>query len=56
MEKTFIKKLIERKVPQIVGSYIVAGISLSILIDRLCVRFDLPDYYVSIAIICLLSI
>ncbi len=56
MQKSLIQELLKRRVPYILGSYIVASTSMILFIEWLCVRFYLPDYYVSISLFCLLSI
>ena len=56
MEKSFLKELFRRRVPYIVGSYIVASTSMILFVEWLCVRFSFPDFYVSITLFCLLSI
>ena len=51
-----LKELLNRRVPHIIGSYIVAGTSLVIFIDWLASRYDFPQEYVSIALFCIVSI
>ena len=56
LKKTYIKILMERRVPHIIGSYIVAGISLVLFLDWLKVRYEYPEYYISLALFGIISI
>ena len=53
---SFFNELLNRKVPQILGSYLIASITLIGALDWLASRYELSDTYVSIAIFCLISI
>jgi len=55
-KKSFIKELLKRRIPQIIGSYIIAGTSLVLFIDWLTVRYDFPQYYVTFALFGIMSI
>ena len=55
-KKSFIKKLLDRRVPQIIGSYIIAGTSLVLFLDWLIVRYEYPEYYISFALFGIISI
>ena len=55
-KKSFIKELLKRRIPQIISSYIVAGTSLVLFIDWLTVRYDFPQYYVTLALFGIISI
>jgi len=55
-KKSFIKKLLDRRVPQIVGSYIIAGTSLVLFLDWLKVRYEYPEHYISLALFGIISI
>ena len=55
MNKIF-KELLNRRIPHIMGSYIVAGTSLVVFIDWLASRYSFPQEYVSIALFCIISI
>ena len=54
--KLFIKELLNRRIPQIIGSYIIAGTSLVLFIDWLVARYDFPQYYVTLALFGIISI
>ena len=56
LKKTYIKILMERRVPHIIGSYIVAGTSLVLFLDWLSVRYEYPEYYISLALFGIISI
>ena len=56
LKKTYIKTLMERRVPHIIGSYIVAGTSLVLFLDWLRVRYEYPEYYISLALFGIISI
>ena len=51
-----IKEVLDRKIPQILGSYIVAGTSLVLFMDWLSTRYEFPQYYVTIALFGIVSI
>ena len=55
-KKSFINTLLERRIPQIIGSYIIAGTSLVLFIDWLVARYDFPQYYVTLALFGIISI
>ena len=55
-KQTIVKELLKRNVLRITGSYLIAGTSLVLFIDWLIARYQLPEYYVSIALFCLISI
>ena len=55
-KKSFIKKLLKRRIPKIIGSYIIAGTSLVLFIDWLTVRYEFPQYYVTLALFGIISI
>ena len=55
-KKSIIKELLNRRVPQIVGSYIIAGTSLVLFTDWLIARYDFPQYYVTLSLFCIISI
>ena len=54
--KLFFKELLNRRIPQIIGSYIIAGTSLVLFIDWLVARYDFPQYYVTLALFGIISI
>ena len=51
-----LKKLLKRRIPQIIGSYLFGATSLVIFIDWLVARYQLPDIYVTISLFCLIAI
>ena len=51
-----IKEVLNRRIPQILVSYIVAGTSLVLFIDWLSARYEFPQYYVTIALFGIVSI
>ena len=52
----FIKELLNRRIPQIIGSYIIAGTSLVLFIDWLAARYEFPEYYTTIALFGIITI
>tara|TARA_B100001250_G_scaffold102723_1_gene86536 strand:- start:282 stop:1721 length:1440 start_codon:yes stop_codon:yes gene_type:complete len=54
--KLFIRELLNRRVPQIISSYIIASTSLIVFIDWLVARYDFSQTYVTISLFCLISI
>ena len=56
VKKSLFKELLKRNIPQIIGSYIIASTSLVLFVDWLLARYQLPEYYVSITLFCLISI
>ncbi len=55
-KKTFIKVLLERRIPQILGSYLIAGTSLVLFIDYLVEQYQFPSYYPTLALFTLIGI
>ena len=55
-KRSFIKELLIRRIPQIIGSYIIAGTSLVLFIDWLATRYEFPLYYVTLALFGIISI
>ena len=53
---TFIKELIHRRIPHIIGSYLVAGTSLILFIDWLVNRYSLPEYYTTLCLFGVIAI
>ena len=51
-----IKEVLNRRIPQILGSYVVAGTSLVLFMDWLSTRYEFPQYYVTIALFGIVSI
>ena len=56
MKKTLIKQLLDRRVPQILGSYFVGATTLLFFIDWLIEKYGFSDYYTSFALFGLISI
>ena len=55
-KKSFIKILLERNIPQILGSYLVAGTSLILFIEYLVEKYQFPLYYPTLALFSLIGI
>ena len=51
-----LNEILKRRIPQIFGSYIIAGSSLVLFIDWLVTRYQLPEYYVTLALFGIISI
>ena len=51
-----IKEILNRRIPQILGSYVVAATSLVLFMDWLTDRYEFPQYYVTIALFGIVSI
>ncbi|MDP7028429.1 MAG: hypothetical protein QF380_08500, partial [Candidatus Marinimicrobia bacterium] len=56
MRKSFIKILLERRIPQILGSYFIAGTSLILFIEYLIDKYQFPSHYPTLALFGLISI
>lgn len=56
MQKSIISRLIHRRVPQIIGSYIIASTSMILFIDWLRINYVFPQYYISLALFGFISI
>ena len=56
MKKSFIKNLLDRRFPQIVGSYFVGATSLLLFLDWLVVKYHLSDFVTSLALFGVISI
>ena len=50
------KEILNRRIPQIAGSYLVAGTSLVLFMDWLSARYEFQQYYVTIALFGIVSI
>ena len=55
-KKSFIKTLLERRIPQILGSYLVAGTSLILFIEYLIDKYQFPSHYSTLALFSLICI
>ncbi len=55
-KKSFIKILLERRIPQIMASYLVAGTSLILFIEYLVEKYQFPSYYPTLALFALIGI
>jgi len=55
-KKSFIKTLLERRIPQILGSYLVAGTSLILFIEYLIDKYQFPSHYPTLALFALMGI
>ena len=56
MKKTFLKNLLDRRVPQILGSYFIGATTLIFFIDWLVAKYGFSDNYTSLALFGLISI
>tara|TARA_B100000315_G_scaffold64819_1_gene58826 strand:- start:103 stop:1374 length:1272 start_codon:yes stop_codon:yes gene_type:complete len=56
LNKSFIKTLLERRIPQILGSYLVAGTSLILFIEYLVGKYQFPSHYPTLALFALMGI
>ena len=56
MKKTFLKDILRRRVPQIIGSYIVASSSLVLFVEYLVDKYNFPIIYPSIILFGVLAI
>ena len=56
MKKSFIKNLLDRRFPQIIGSYFIGATSLLLFLDWLVVKYHLSDYVTSLALFGVISI
>ena len=52
----FIKDLIYRRIPHIIGSYLIAGTSLILFVDWLVNRYTLPEYYTTLCLFGVIAI
>jgi len=55
-KKSFINTLLERRIPQILGSYLVAGTSLILFIEYLINKYQFPSHYPTLALFALIGI
>ena len=55
-KQSLIKKLLERRIPQILGSYLVAGTSLILFIEYLVEKYQFPSHYPTLALFALIGI
>jgi len=55
-KKSFINTLLERRIPQILGSYLVAGTSLILFIEYLVDKYQFPSHYPTLALFALIGI
>ena len=55
-KQPLIKKLIERRIPQIIGSYFITGTTLVFFIQYLVDRYQFPSYYPTLALFALTGI
>ena len=52
----FIKEILNRRIPHILGSYLAAATSLVLFIDWLAARYEFPEYYTTIALFGIITI
>ena len=55
-KKSFLKELLKRRIPQIIGSYFVAGTTLIFFIQYLVDKYEFPPYYPTLALFALVGI
>ena len=55
-KKLFIKTLLDRRIPQILGSYLVAGTSLILFIEYLIDKYQFPSHYPTLGLFALIGI
>ena len=55
-KQSLIKNLLERRIPQILGSYLVAGTSLILFIEYLVDKYQFPSSYPTLALFALIGI
>ena len=55
-KQSLIKNLLERRIPQILGSYLVAGTSLILFIEYLVEKYQFPFYYPTLSLFALIGI
>ena len=51
-----IKELIHRRIPHIIGSYLIIGTSLILFVDWLVNRYSLPEYYTTLCLFGVIAI
>ena len=56
MKKSFIKELLHRRIPQIIGSYFIASTSMVLFLDWLKINYSLPEEYITLALFGVVSI
>lgn len=54
--KSFIKVLLDRRIPHILGSYLVAGTSLILFIEYLVDKYQFPSHYPTLSLFALMGI
>ena len=54
--KSIIKRLVERRIPHILGSYLVAGTSLVLFIEYLVEKYQFPSHYPTLSLFALIGI
>ena len=54
--ESFIKKLLDRRVPQILGSYLVAATSLVLFVEYLVDKYQFADHYPILALFAIIGI
>ena len=51
-----IKEVIHRRIPHIIGSYLIAGTSLILFVDCLVNSYTLPEYYTTLCLFGVIAI
>ena len=55
-KQSLIKNLLDRRIPQILGSYLVAGTSLILFIEYLVGKYQFPSHYPTLSLFALMGI
>ena len=55
-KESFINKLIQRRIPQILGSYLVAATSLVLFIEYLVEKYQFPTHFPTLALFGIIGI
>ena len=55
-QESFIKKLLDRRVPQILGSYLVAATSLVLFVEYLVDKYQFADHYPMLVLFAIIGI
>ena len=56
LKQSLVKNLLERRIPQILGSYLVAGTSLILFIEYLVDKYQFPSHYPTLSLFALVGI
>ena len=56
VSKSLLKELIKRRVPQIIGSYFIAGTTLIFFIQYIVDKYEFPPHYPTLALFAIVGI